>query len=478
MNSLKKVALSGFIWALTNQLSLTIIGLVVSGILTRLITPSEFGILGMVTIGIGFLNVIKDFGFGAALVQKKEVDDDEYSTVFWINIIIGVLLTAVVFEAAPLISSYFNEPRVGDVTKALSFTFIINSIGVVWNNKLIKAIAFKQIFYRSFLSTGLGGFIAVIFAFKGYGVWALVIQTYLTLIFNTILNFLHVKWIPRFIIKKEYFSDLKKFGLPLFADQSINYWVRNVDNLLVGRYLGKDPLAYYSKAYALMLLPVRQLTGTLTKVLFPSFSIIQDDKEQIATIYLKISRVIAFVAFPMMLCLSALAEPLILIVYGDKWLEVVPLFKVLSILGMFQAIATLSGNIYMALGETKKMFQLGLISKVLMISGIVGGLFLGGLMGMVYGYCITSGLAFFIETYNLGKLINLKLRAILVNVLPYLVTSFICFCLFSLDIIPAFLNVVAEFAIKGFAFSVAYLVLSYVFKVKAMEDLYKLIRYR
>jgi O-antigen/teichoic acid export membrane protein len=474
--SIKKIVLSGFFWSLSNQLSVTFIGLGISGVLTRLISPAEFGIVGMVTLSIGFLNVIKDFGFGAALIQKKTVSDEEYSTVFWINIIVGSILTLVVFSLSPFVGEFFKESRVATVSQVLSFTFIINSIGIVWNNRLIKDVAFKQIFYRSLVSTVASGGIAILFASLGYGVWALVIQTYSTLIFNTYLNYVHVRWLPSLVIKKEYISSLFKFGLPLLADQSINYWVRNLDSLLVGRTLGKETLAYYNKGYSLMLLPVRQLSSTLTKVLFPSFSLIQDDKAQVANIYLKISRVIAFVAFPLMLCLSALAEPLILIVYGDNWRPVIPIFQVLSILGMFQALGSLSGNIYLAFGRTKLMFQIGLVSKGLMILGIILGLHLGGLMGMVYGYSICSGIAFMPELFFIGKLLGISLKDILLNFLPYLLLATVSLLLTYVLVNSVHINSFVDFILKGAFFATTYLILNLIVKPKAFLDMFMLFK--
>lgn len=476
MSSIRKVILGGFFWSVINQVSVTITTLVITGVLARLISPSDFGIIAMVTLAIGFLNVIKDFGFGAALIQKKEVADDEYSTVFWINIIIGVVLTAIVFFISPYIGKFFNEPKVELTTKILSFTFIINSIGIVWNNKLIKSVSFSQLFYGSFVSTIVSGIIAITIAYKGYGIWALVVQTYVQLALNTYINYFHVKWLPTLTVKKHHVKSLVKFGLPLLADQSINFWVRNVDNLLVGRILGEAPLAYYSKAYSLMLLPVRQLTGTLTKVLFPSFSMIQDDRTRIANIYLKISRIIAFVAFPVMIAVSLMAEPLILIIYGPQWRPAIPIFKILSILGMFQAIAALSGDIYLSLGETKLMFYVGLFSKAVMICGIVVGIYAGGIMGMVYGYCIASSIGFFPEMYFIARLINLKLKDVMLNIAPYLLMSSICCGVIYFVFNNINLSLIIGFIVKVISFGLLYIILNIAVKSKVYTDIMLIIK--
>ncbi|MEJ5961302.1 MOP flippase family protein [Pedobacter immunditicola] len=478
MSSIKKIVLHGFFWSITNQVSITIAGLVISGVLSRLITPAEFGIIAMVSLATGFLNVIKDFGFGAALVQKKTVSDDEYSTVFWFNLIIGVCLMIIVFLVSPYIGEFFKEKRVEQVTKVLSGTFVINAIGIIWSNKLVKVLAFKQIFYRSFLSLLCGGGIAIYLGFKGFGVWAIVSQIYTTLIVNTILNYFQIKWLPTFTLKKIYIRELIKFGLPLLADQSISYWARNIDNLLVGRVLGKDVLGYYNKGYNLMLLPVRQLTNTLTKVLFPSFSLIQDDREKIASIYLKISGVVAFIAFPLMMSLSMLAEPLILIVYGENWRPVIPIFKVLSILGMFQALAALSGNIYLALGKPKLMFQIGLFSRTITILGLVSGLYYSGLMGMIYGYCISSAIIFLPELFFIGKLLELSLKTIIFNFIPYLLIANVCYFSISAVFSKFDLPLVLAFLIPFSCFFLMYLMINFLIKSKAFSAILSLVRER
>jgi O-antigen/teichoic acid export membrane protein len=476
LNSIKKIVLNGFFWSIINQFSITLVGLVLSGILSRLITPAEFGLVAMVSLATGFLNVVKDFGFGAALVQKKEVSDEEYSTVFWFNLIIGCGLTIVVYLSAPYIAEFFKEKRVELIARALSFTFIINAIGIVWSNRMLKDIAFKQIFYRSFISILLSGVVAIVMAMKGFGLWAIVIQNYVALISSTILNYLQVRWLPAFVMKRLYIRELYRFGLPLLADQMVNYWARNIDNLLVGRVLGKEPLAYYNKAYNLMLLPVRQLTNSLTKVLFPSFSLIQDDKARIAAIYLKISAVVAFVAFPLMTSLSLTAEPLILIVYGENWRPVIPIFKVLSILGMFQALATLSGNIYLSLGRTKLMFQVGLFSRGMIILGLVSGLYINGIMGMVYGYCLASAVAFFPELYFIAKLVGLSLSTVVLNFIPYVFIAGICYVVIWLSFQYLQLPLLVNFILQLVSYSLLYLGINMVMKTQALAAVLALMR--
>lgn len=479
MTEIRKVILRGFFWSITNQASSTLLTILISAVLSRLITPAEFGIVGMVTMITGFLNTIKDFGFGAALVQKKNVTDDEYSTIFWINILIGVLLCFVVYTLSDSISNFFDEPDVAIIAKVMSFTFIINSIGIIWGNRLVKDVAFDQIFYRRFIALVVSGVCGICIAIAGYGMWALVSQVYVNLLVVTILSYWRVKWLPKLVLNWSYIKDLTKFSLPLFTEQAVNYWFRNIDNLLVGKILGKESLAFYNKAYSLMLLPVRQLTGTLTKVLFPSFSLIQDDKVKIGSIYLKISRSIAFISFPLMIILSTLSESVIIFLYGEQWSPSIPIFRILSLLGMFQSIGALTGNIYMSQGKTALLFKVGLFTKGLMIMGIVIGLISNGIMGMVYGYCFASLVAFLPDLYFVGMIIELSLIKIVRNFIPYLlmaltsglvvfVTNF-----YLDDLLGTHFFIVVVNSLIGFA---VYLLLSMMFRVPAYIEILELLR--
>jgi O-antigen/teichoic acid export membrane protein len=474
VTQIRKIILSGVFWSTANQIFTQIVGLAVVAVLTRLLSPADFGLVAMVTLATGFLRILKDFGIGAALIQKKHVSHEEYSTVFWLNMALGSLFTIGTFLAAGTIADFYHEPLIIPVTQIMSFTFMVNSAGVVWSNQLVKSVDFKQIFYRNLISVLVSGLLGIGAAFYGLGYWALIVESYAQLILNVYLNYRRSGWVPSFVFQRQYLADLFKFSLPLLGDKSLNYWMRNVDNLLVGRFLGKADLGYYTKAYSLMLLPVRQLSGTITKVLFPSFSLIQDDVRKIASIYLKISRVIAFLAFPVMIALSVFAEPMILIIYGEVWRPVIPLFQVLSLLGMFQAIGTLSGNVYMARAKTLLMFKVGIFSRILMIGGIVVGLYSGGLMGMIYGYCLTSMLAFLPELYFVGVMLEISLWAIIRNFISYFLIS----CVAGVVVYGIFhyvdLYFIVEFAVGSITFGLIYLALCWLLRVPALKELIQL----
>lgn len=422
MAQVKGKILGGIIWSVANQIGLQILTVIFTAVLSRLLLPSDFGLIAMVTLATGFLVVLRDFGFGAALVQKKEVSQEEYSSVFWLNVIVGSFLSILIWLSAPFIASFYSEPALEGITKSLSFTFLLTSAGIVLNNILIKQMEFKQIFYRSLLSTLVSGIATIILALNGFGYWALIAQVYFNTISNLLFTYSKVRWRPSFLFKKKLIKDMMPFSLPLIGNQSLNYWTRNVDNLLIGKVFGSADLAFYNRAYSLMLLPVKQITGTITKVLFPSFSLIQDDIEQIRRIYFKVSGVIALLAFPLMTYLFVMGKEVILLLYGETWLRTVPIFKILCLLGMLQSIGALIGNVFISQGKTGLLMRIGLLSKGIMISGIIGGVFLGSVYTVALCYVSSSLLAFIPETYYLAKI----LKTTLVKVLSNLLNQFIC----------------------------------------------------
>lgn len=409
---------TGIKWSVVDQVVRQFITLVISGVLSRLLTPAEYGLLGMVTVAIGFLQVFKDMGLGSSIIQKQGISSEEQSTIFWLNVAIGVALTLLLLLTAPWIAGFFKEPQLTPLIRVMSLNFVIGSMAIVPDALIQKAIDFKSYFYRNLGTVVAGGLLGIGLAYKGFGVWALVGQSLLTTLAGLIISFRMVQWRPQYIFNKNSLKSHLRFSLPLLGDSSINYWVRNIDNLLVGKFLGAIPLGIYTRAYNLMLLPVRQISGTLTRVMFPSFAIIQHDIAKMWEQYSKIMSLIAMITFPLMAFLGIYAREIILIVYGRGWMEVVPLFKILSFLGAVQSIGVLSGSVYYATGRTLLMFRIGIISRVLMITGIVVGLFYGNLTGMVWGYVSSSVIAFTIEVYYVCIVLQNKTSAFFKNIAP------------------------------------------------------------
>jgi len=370
--------------------------------------PSEFGLFALVTIAIGFLNIFKDFGFGAALIQKQNLEKSEIDSIFWLNNGIGFLLGTIIFFSAPLIGAFYEEPKLILLTQAMSVIFFIGSFGLVPDALIAKNIDFKSFFFRNIANNVISGAIAVFMAYKGYGVWALVFQSLFSTIIGVFISFKMVQWRPSFQFSKESSVPFLKFSMPLLGENSINYWVRNIDNILVGKILGEQSLGYYSKAYSLMLLPVRQISGSITRVMFPSFSLIKNDKQKVWHNYSELLSITAFITFPLMAVLYIFGGEIILFMYGKDWVESISIFKGLCFLGAIQSLGVYCGSIFSSQGRTYLQFKLGLFLKPLMISGIVFGLYWNGIDGLIIGYTLTSCIAFGIESFFITKILDQK----------------------------------------------------------------------
>ncbi|MFT3748917.1 MAG: lipopolysaccharide biosynthesis protein [Agriterribacter sp.] len=408
----------GIKWSLADQVLRQIITLIISGILSRLVTPSEYGVLGMVTVATGFFQVFKDVGLGSSIIQKQGVTEDEKSTIFWLNVSIGIVLAIILISISPLIAVFFEQPQLKKLVAVMGLNFVITSLLIVPDALIQKSMNFKGYFVLNFIATVLSGVVGIGLAFNGAGVWALLAQIICSSFVTLILSFKVAKWVPTIVFNKSLLKDHLKFSGPVLADNSINYWVRNLDKILTGKMLGPVSLGVYTRAYTLMLLPLNQISNTLNRVMFPSFSLIHTDKEKIWDQFSKMLAIIAFVCFPLMSILGVFAKEVILFVYGTSWSAVIPIFKVLCILGASQALASTFGSIYYATAQTKLMFKVGVMSRTFMLAGIILGIYTGGLTGMIWGYLISSIAAMSIEIHYVCKILNKNSLCFFKNIFP------------------------------------------------------------
>ncbi|MBX2924894.1 MAG: MOP flippase family protein [Chitinophagaceae bacterium] len=411
---------------MADQILRQIVSLVISGILSRLVTPAEYGLLGMVIVATGFFQVFKDVGLGASIVQKQGITDGEKSTIFWLNVAIGVTLSVILLIASPFIARFFNQPALIALISVMALNFLFTSFLIVPDALIQKAMNFKGYFFLNLIATVLGGALGIWMAFNGAGVWALVAQIICSSFITLLLSFNISKWRPSFVFDKSLLKDHLKFSMPILADNSINYWVRNLDKILVGRVLGASILGIYTRAYSLMLMPLSQISNTLNRVMFPSFSLIQYNKKAVWDQFIKMNGIIAFICFPMMALLGIFSREIISVIYGSLWLDVVPVFTILCLLGAFQALASTFGPIYYATAQTRLMFKVGLVSRFLMLTGIVTGLYTGNLMGMIWGYLITSMVGFLVEVYFICKALNQNIQSFILSFFPELAVTVLC----------------------------------------------------
>jgi len=335
---IKRKVIKGLKWSFVDQFLSQIFFFVFSIFMARILSPTDFGVVSTVTIFTGFATLFIDMGFSIALVQKKDADDEHYSSVFWLNVIVGLLLYLLFYCIAPVLSFFFNQPQFTILVRVVSVSFIINSLTAVQSCILIKELKFKEKIIFNWISILIGYSVAFYLAFNNYGVWAIVWMTLITAIVNLILLWFSSGWYPKFLFNKNKINELSTFGFSVLGETSVNYWSRNFDNFIIARVLGSTQLGLYTRAYSLMLLPLRNISSVITKVMFPAFSKKQDDVPAIKRYYLLIIKYIALLTFPAMIGLSLVSKEFVLFFFGNAWKGMIPVLSILSIVGALQSI--------------------------------------------------------------------------------------------------------------------------------------------
>ena len=357
---LARAAASGVAWTTLAKVVSQATGIGVTLLLARLLTPRDFGLVGMVSVFSGFVALLGELGFGAALVQRSELEERHLSTVFWFNSAAGLVLGAAMAAAAPLLAEFYGEPKLIGLTRAVALSFVIMPLG------------------------------AVIAALRGLGPWALVLRSLTVAGAGVVGLWLVAGWRPRVLFDARALKELLGFSANLFAFNAVNYWARNGDQLLIGKFLGAASVGIYARAYSTMTMPISEVTSVLTKVMFPTLSRLQHRHDELRALYLRSLQNIALLTFPLMSVLLAVASPFVLSVFGPNWAEVVPVLQVLCPVAMLQSIGTTVGWIYQATGRTDVMFRYGAIVSPLILGSIGVGVALGSPLTVAIAYAVMN----------------------------------------------------------------------------------------
>ena len=411
--SLRKRTVSGVLWSSAARVGQQGVTFTVTAILAHLLEPSDFGTVAMAAVVLGFARAFADFGLGAALIQNPSTNELQKSTIFWYNLALGAVLFLLAFLGAPLIAAFYGNATLVWLTRVLAFDFLIASVGVVPRSLLQKELAFSSLAKQDIGSSLVAGVVAIWLALAGYGVWSLVAQGLTSAAVASTVAFRLSNWRPRLVSSWTAVRELMGFGLHLSGFNFVNYWARNFDNLLIGRVFGAASLGIYARSYTLMLLPISQVNAVITTVMFPALATIRDEKDRIKRIYLSAVAAIAFVCFPIMGGLLLLADPFVAAVFGEKWLPMVPIVKILCGVGALQCVSNPVGWIYTSQGRTDRMLRWGLFASAVVVAGVALGVYLGSTQAVAWVYLIASALVFYPCNALAGHLIGMRVRELL-----------------------------------------------------------------
>jgi PST family polysaccharide transporter len=377
--------------------------------LARLLDPADFGLLGMATIVVGFVALFREFGTSPAVIQSMRDDSLFLSTIFWLNAATGLCIAAALFAVAPLIAAFYQEPRVTNVVRVLSFSLVISGFGGLQQALLERQLSFRTLAKVEMFSTLLGAVVSIVLAAAGFGVWSLVFQALTQTLVVVLLVWSVSTWRPGLMFGWNVVRSVSGFGLNLTGFQVVNYTFRNIDNLLIGRYLGSNDLGIYNLAYRVMFFPLLTISDVIGRVMFPVYAHVQDDDARLRRYYLKAGGAIAFVSFPMMLGMMAVAGPFVSAVFGEKWTRVTVLLLILAPVGMVQSIGTTVGSIYLVKARTDTMLKWSIAASIVVTIAVAIGL-QWGMVGVAIGYAIAALLLAYPGVVLPFRMIDLKFR--------------------------------------------------------------------
>jgi PST family polysaccharide transporter len=360
---------------------------VVSLVLARILAPEDYGLMAMAVAITGFVQIFQNPGLAHALIQRPEVDDKLLSSLFFFSLGIAACLAGGLFAAGSLIAAVYQDARVPMIAVTVSLGFVFSAAAIVPFALLNREMAFAKLGLRDLIQAVVTGVTAFALAFQGWGVWALAWCGNAGLLAGAVALYVLCPWRPRLHFSWREVRSILPFSGNLTGSQIFTFVSRKADDFLIGVFLGAAPLGYYSLAYRFLLLPREAVTNIFGRVLFPAFSRMRDDPARLQAAYLRACGAIAFVTFPLMLGLTAVAEPFVVTLLGERWLPAAPLIMVLAPAGMLQSVGVTVNQLFMAAGRADLMLRLSLVSGVLYV-----GAFLAGLPWGVFGVAVSCAL--------------------------------------------------------------------------------------
>lgn len=424
---LRQQTFSGVVWSFFERFSLQGVQFVIGVIMARLLTPADYGIVGMLAVFMAVSQVFIDGGFSSALIQSKHKSEKDFSTVFYVNFTISILFYLLLFMAAPYISAFYGQPLLTSVTRVYALNLIINSFVAVNKTKLVINVDFKTQSKISIISAIISGSIGIFYAAEGYGVWALVIQMMTLSVFNVILSFYFVKWYPKLMFSVDSFRRLFSYGSKLLIASLISSIYANLYNLVIGKKFSSTDLGLYTKANHLAQFTGSNISGIFSRVCFPILSKIQDDDEKLKLAYSRFIQVAAFIMFPLILVLCSVANPLVLFLLGEKWSDCVILLQILLLVNLFNGIIVINLNLLYVKGRSDLVLRLEIIKKSIAFLILFISVFFS-LEAICIGQFVYSLIAFYLNTIYTKKILNYGFIEQVKDILPYFLLSLLLFC--------------------------------------------------
>lgn len=420
--SLKKKATKGIFWSFAQQFGSLFISFFVSTLLARMLLPEEFGLIGMLAIFMGIGNTLISAGLTTSLIRGHNLDQEDFSTVFFFNLVGSVLVYALIFIAAPFIADFYKQPMLTSITRVYCLTFIISAFSAIQLTRLTKEMDFKTQTLTALPSLIASSLISISLAYWGWGVWSLVWGAIASSLFTSILLWFYSGWKPSFVFNVAKFKYHFNFGYKLMLTGLLDTFCTNIYTIIIGRFFSPAQVGFYTRADSFKQLPVNAISGVLSKVTLPLFASIHDDDIRLKDVYKKLMKMVIFIVAPILISMSVLAEPMFRFLFTEKWLPAVLYFRILCFAGILYPIHSYNLSILNVKGRSDLFLKLEIIKKLSLAIIVVISL-KGGILYLLWGSVLFSIYALFINMHYTGKLINYNALEQFKDLLPSLVCS-------------------------------------------------------
>ena len=421
-SDLKSTTKRGLIWSAIERFGTQGVQFVFAVVLARLLSPEAYGIIAMPMVFLALAQIFIDSGFSSALVRKPDLTESDLSTAFYFNIVVGVVCYLILYVLSPFIADFYETPILSDLLKVTSLTVLFNPLCIVQQTILTKKIDFKTQAKVSLLTTVLAGVVGIIMAFKGYGVWALVVQQVGSAFARVVALWYLSSWRPQAKWSSDSFHYLWNYGCKLLASGVLDTIYNNIYPIVIGKFYSAGSLGVYTRAQHFADLPSMNITGVLQRVTFPVLSSIQNEDDRLTRNYRQLLKLSAFVVFPLMAMLAGISEPMIRILLGEQWIETVLLLQIICFGLMWYPIHAINLSLLLVKGRSDLSLKLEIIKKTVGLILLCVSIPMG-IIALCYASIISSIISLVVNTYYTGKMINHGFFRQIKDIMPTLLIS-------------------------------------------------------
>ena len=466
--------ISNFLWRFAERCGAQLVTFIVSIILARILSPEDYGTIALVTVFTTILQVFVDSGLGTALIQKKEADDLDFSSVFYFNFVVCLILYTGMFFVAPIIANFYNDNTLVPVIRVISLTIVISGVKGIQQSYVSRNMLFKRFFFSTLGGTISSAFLGIGMAYAGFGVWALVAQQLSNTAIDTLILWVTVKWRPKKIFSWCRLKRLLGFGWKLLASSLIDTVYNNLRNLIIGKLYTSSDLAYYNQGDKFPKMIVTNINSSIDSVLLPTMAGSQDIPERVKSMTRRAIKTSTYVMAPLMIGLAFCATPIVQLVLTDKWLPCVPFLQVFCVTYMFYPIHTANLNAIKAMGRSDLFLKLEIAKKAIGMILLLTTMWFGA-MAMVYSLLVSMVINMIINSWPNRKLLNYSFKEQIIDILPgtaIAVLMGVIISLIRLFNLPTLVTLIIQVLLGA----VIYIGLSAILKLESFEYLWDMVK--